>query len=514
MLEQSMLIKKQMQDLLSLELHNFNSEDKSSFKELRDFFMQAPVPLAILKGPEYFFTLSNFPYETLIGRKAMGKNISEVFAAEEIKFIIPLLEAVYKTGVPYIGKDIPFNLIDLNGLTHNKWIDVAYHPFRENDEEEIKGIFAVFQDVTDRVIAKKIMAKSEEKFKQLANTLPQMVWTASDIGKLDWYNDIWFEYVGGERNQVGDDTWTRAIHPEDLIEVNQAWSAAINTKSLYRVDARFKHAKTGEYRWHLCQGGPIFNELGEIEKWTGTCSDIHEQRIARELLELERDVRERVVMALTHDLRTPLAAAKISAQLLMRKVPDELLLHRVANRISNSIDRADKMIQDILDASQIKAGEKISLDIEEHNLKEIMYSTYEDLAQIHGERIVFNGQEEIHGYWDASALKRMTENLINNAVKYGKDFTPITLNLKKLKDSIVISVHNEGTPISDKDQKAIFEPYNRTASANDGKQKGWGIGLTLVRGFALAHGGQAIVRSSLQDGTTFSIIIPQDSRNY
>lgn len=509
-----MLIKLPIQELLSLELHNFNSEDKSSFKELRDFFMQAPVPLAILKGPEYFFTLSNFPYETLIGRNAMGKNINEVFAAEEIQHMLPLLDAVYKTGVPYIGKDIPLNLADANGNIHYKWIDVAYHPFRENDEEAIKGIFAVFQDVTDRVIAKRIMAKSEEKFKQLANTLPQMVWTATDVGQLDWYNDVWFDYVGGDRTQAGNEIWSRAIHPEDLKSVILAWQEAINTKSIFRKDVRFKQGKSGEYRWHIWQGGPIINEIGEIEKWTGACTDIHDQRIAIDMLELERDVRERVVGALTHDLRTPLAAAKISAQLLTRKVPSEEMLNRVANRISNSIDRADKMIQDILDASHIKAGEKVSLDIKPHELKEIMLSTVEDLVNIHGDRIIFKSNEEIHGYWDASALKRMTENLVNNAVKYGKELTPITLNLKKLKDSIVIAVHNEGTPITDIDQKAIFEPYKRTKEAKKGSQKGWGIGLTLVRGFAEAHGGQAIVRSSLLDGTTFSIIIPQDARNY
>ena len=509
-----MLIKSQIQDLLSLELHNFNSGDKSSFKELRDFFMQAPVPLVILKGPEHFFTLSNLPYENLIGRNAMGKNISEVFAAEEIKHILPLLDAVYKTGVPYIGKDIPLDLKDINGVVKNKWMDVAYHPFRENDEESIKGIFAVFQDVTDRVIAKKIMAKSEENFKQLANTLPQMIWTATDVGKLDWYNDVWFDYVGGDRSQVGDDGWARAIHPEDAESVLLAWQEAINTKTIFRKDVRFKHAKSGEYRWHIWQGGPILTENGEIEKWTGACTDIHDQRVAFDMLELERDVRERFVGALTHDLRTPLAAAKISAQLLTRKVPDEQLLHRVANRISHNIDRADKMIQDILDASHIKAGEKVALDIYEHNINEVMRTTVEDLISIHGDRVIFDKKEDINGFWDASALKRMTENLVNNAVKYGQDHTPITLNLKKLKDSVVISVHNSGLPISDHDQKAIFEPRQRSVSAKVGIQKGWGIGLTLVRGFAEAHGGQAIVRSSQNEGTTFSIIIPQDARKH
>jgi len=500
-------------DLLSDELHNINSEDKSSFKELRDFFMQAPVPLAILKGPEYFFTLSNLPYETLIGRSAMGKNLLEVFKAEEIINMTPHLNAVYKTGVPYIGKDIQLNLANEDGDIQYKWMDVAYHPFRENDEAEIKGIFAVFQDVTDRVIAKRLMAKSEEKFRQLANTLPQMVWTTTADGTFDWFNDIWFKYTGSSRLQSANQSWLRAIHPEDTEEVKSSWIAAINTGSLYSKKIRFKSAKSGEYRWHMVQGASIKNEYGEIEKWTGSCTDIHDQTLIVEMLELERDVRERFVNALTHDLRTPLAAAKISAQLLVRNMPDQPLLVKVANRISSNMDRADKMIQDILDASRIKAGEKVSLDFEKCELNDIMKNTVEDLINIHGDRIILkDSTEEINGYWDATAIKRMTENLVNNAVKYGSPDRPITLSLVKNEEIIEINIHNQGNPISDKDQKGIFEAYHRSASARNGVQKGWGIGLTLVRGFAEAHGGHANVKSSAAEGTTFSITIPQDSR--
>lgn len=131
---------------------------------------------------------------------------------------------------------------------------------------------------------------------------------------------------------------------------------------------------------------PILNEEEQIENWTGSCNDIHDQKIAFEMLELERDVRERVIGALTHDLRTPLAAAKINAQLLTRRVPSEEMLNKVVNRISNNIDRADKMIQDILDASQIKAGEKIPLDTKKYDLNELIMVTVDNLQNIHGPR--------------------------------------------------------------------------------------------------------------------------------
>ena len=367
MIKTSMHTKLAIQDLLSLQLHNLNSEDKSSFKELRDFFMSAPVPLAILKGPEHFFTLSNRDYEELIGRSAMGKNLLEVFSVDELDQSLIILNEVYKTGIPFIGKDLILNLKNKDGAIEQKWIDVAYHPFRENNEDEIKGIFAVFQDVTDRVIAKEIIAKNEAALKQ-----------------------------------------------------------------------------------------------------------------AVELLELERDIREKLISALSHDMRTPLAAAKLSAQLLTRKLPDEATILRVTNRISKNMDRADRMLQDILDASHIKAGERVALDIASFDLREIMLVTIEDLVNIHGPRIILKGNKDINGYWDSSVIKRMTENLVNNAVKYGNELGNITIEINQIEKNIEIAVHNIGNPIPIEEQHAIFEPSQRSISAHTGSQKGWGIGFTLV----------------------------------
>ena len=401
MLQSLMHTKLSIQDLLSLQLYNLNSEDKSSFKELRDFFMQAPVPLAILKGPEHFFTLSNNDYEALIGRSAMGKNLLEVFSEDELDQSLIILNEVYKTGIPFIGKDLTLNLKNIEGVVERKWIDVAYHPFRENNEDEIKGIFAVFQDVTDRVIAKEIISKNESALKQA----------------------------------VG-------------------------------------------------------------------------------LLELERDIRERLISALSHDMRTPLAAAKLSAQMLTRKLPDQATILRVTNRISKNMDRADRMLQDILDASHIKAGEKVALDIASFDLREIMQVTIEDLVNIHGPRIILIGSDNINGYWDSSVIKRMTENLVNNAVKYGNELGTITIVINQTEKDIEIAVHNTGNPIPIEEQQSIFEPSQRSTSAITGSQKGWGIGLTLVRGFAEALGGNISLKSSEELGTTFSITIPLDARSF
>lgn len=231
-------------------------------------------------------------------------------------------------------------------------------------------------------------------------------------------------------------------------------------------------------------------------------------------LQIQRDLRDQFVFTLSHDLRTPLTSAKMQAQLLMRKHNDENTLQTL-HKIIDRLDSTDEMIENLLDASRIKAGEHLPLDIHECHLEEIVKRTIEDMSISNGDRFVFNATGNFNGHWSCSGLRRILENLCNNAVKYGAAQTPITISLKELPENqISISVHNEGNPIPIDEQKTIFDPFRRSKTADVGNQKGWGLGLTLVRGIAEAHGGHTEVESSQEDGTTFSVILPFDARPF
>jgi len=226
-------------------------------------------------------------------------------------------------------------------------------------------------------------------------------------------------------------------------------------------------------------------------------------------LEREKSQRETFVTALiTHDVRTPLAAAKMSAQLLGRAIADPLTLQKLAGQIANNLDRADQMITDLLDVSRIRAGEGIPLALVECVLNEVARSVIEDLTSIHGDRFVLKSKGEIRGNWDPSALRRVLENLASNAVKYGTARGPITIILRQVQENAEISVHNQGEPIPETLLPMLFEPYHRSESAVRSSQMGWGIGLALVRGITEAHGGSVAVKSTEGGGTTFIVRIP------
>ncbi|PYR97243.1 MAG: histidine kinase [Acidobacteria bacterium] len=230
-------------------------------------------------------------------------------------------------------------------------------------------------------------------------------------------------------------------------------------------------------------------------------------------LTLERGLRERFMSVLVHDLRGPLTVAKMGSTMLIRQ--PELLDERreLAAKIDTNIDRAERMIRDLLDTNLIRANERLPLHLAECDLAAIARVVIGELSSIDGERFILK-QEGVHGIWDAEELRRALWNLAINALKYGAPDKPITITVKRSGSEMQLSVHNYGSVITPEDQAHIFDSFTRTQEAQAKGQIGWGLGLTLVRGCVEAHGGKVTIESSADVGTTFTIHLPSDSRPY
>lgn len=249
----------------------------------------------------------------------------------------------------------------------------------------------------------------------------------------------------------------------------------------------------------------------EYEQYAGT--DVTERCLAIENLKSEQQLREQFVSMLTHDLRSPLSAANMSAQLIGRSHLTPEKQTSLSGRIVDNINRATLMIENLLDANRIKAGEKLSLKIEEGGLITIVSDVLIDLATVHGNRFQLVSKSTVmNGYWSHEALIRIVENLCNNAVKFGKEHQPITVTLDNNENEVILKVHNFGKPISPEDKLTLFDLYKRSRKNVDGGDPGWGLGLTLVKGLAEAHGGKVEVESEETLGTTFTVTLPRDSR--
>lgn len=237
-------------------------------------------------------------------------------------------------------------------------------------------------------------------------------------------------------------------------------------------------------------------------------------------LQSERELRETFVSILAHDLRGPLSAAKMAASMLARtpesEAPDGLDERRreYARSIGRNIDRADRMVRDLLDANCIHAGERLPLRLAECDLAAVARATIAELSELHGERFVLTGGDRVVGVWAEDELRRSLWNLAVNAVKYGAAGRPITVHVAARGDHATLSVHNEGAAIPVGEQERLFAPFARARWTQTDGPGGWGLGLTLVRGAAEAHGGHVTVKSDAEAGTTFTLELPLDARPY
>jgi two-component system sensor histidine kinase/response regulator len=139
---------------------------------------------------------------------------------------------------------------------------------------------------------------SEERFRQLADAMPQIVWTARPDGSLDYYNQRWFDYMGITAEQAESWTLESVVHPDDLQQCIDSWNESLGAGTTYESEFRFKRASDGVYRWHLGGTLAIRDQAGRIIKWIGTATDIDDQKRTEEALlstrgELEERVQQR-----------------------------------------------------------------------------------------------------------------------------------------------------------------------------------------------------------------------------
>jgi signal transduction histidine kinase len=259
----------------------------------------------------------------------------------------------------------------------------------------------------------------------------------------------------------------------------------------------------------------MFESLGE-----GLGLLLHDERMQGDLqatnhqLRTEREVRERFVAVLAHDLLGPLAAAKMGMQLL--HAHPELLSDRtsVCSQIVQDLDRTDRMVRDLLDVHQIRAGHRLTLRLGRTDLVAVAHDVVQELTMIHGERFSVKANEHEWGFWSARELRRALWNLASNAIKYGGKTTAVEIRVTSSAGAVELAVHNDGPAIPAEDRAILFEPFSRAISVRAASQRGWGLGLTLVKGCVQAHGGVVDLESDPERGTTFTLRFPSDARPF
>ncbi len=123
------------------------------------------------------------------------------------------------------------------------------------------------------------------RFRFLADSMPALIWTSTPAGIADYFNARWYEYTGLDFEQSIGMGWQQAVHAQDLPECMECWERAIAQEKELEIELRIKRAADDSYRWHLGRAWPRRDAEGAISQWVGSCTDIHEQKLARDELD-------------------------------------------------------------------------------------------------------------------------------------------------------------------------------------------------------------------------------------
>lgn len=223
------------------------------------------------------------------------------------------------------------------------------------------------------------------------------------------------------------------------------------------------------------------------------------------------EIRQKLMGVLVHDVRNPISAAYLAVSMIDREDEPERF-EKLKDMLKNSIKRSLDLIGGFLESFTVGAGEGITLHFNKGDLLEPIRSVHGEASAIYSNKVVLNCNDEpIEGVFDIAMIRRVLENIISNAVKYGEVAAPITIDVKTDRGTVEIGIHNYGDPIPENKQKEIFKFLNTTNASGPKRLKSWGMGLTLVNAVAEAHGGYLDLKSTEEDGTTFKLVIRKNS---
>jgi PAS domain S-box-containing protein len=402
----------------------------------------------------------------------------------------------------------------------------------------------------------KALEESEQRYRTLADSLPQLVWTCRPDGTCDYLSRQWLDYTGIPESEQRDLSWPDlAIHPDDRERVSECWSAAIGGSGDYDLELRIRGA-SGDYRWFKTRGTPLRDAEGRIAKWFGTCTDISEIVVAREtsarsraeleslvtartkslaeannLLMKEIAERERAEDALrqtqkleslgqltsgvAHDFNNLLTAVLGNIDLATRRIDDEATMRPLRGAI-RAAERGAKLTTQLLAFSrkQRLAPKPVDLNLLVSEAGDMLFRTMGTTVRV--ETMLEPG------LWPALIDPNQIELVLINLAINGRDamaeggrLTIRTANVPADArpsdlppgDYVMIAVADTGTGMTEQVRARAFEPFFTTKEVG----KGSGLGLSMVHGLAVQSGGNVYIDSRVGHGTTVRLYVPRAS---
>ena len=497
-------------------------------QKFETLFHGAPAAMAILKGPHFIFERVNSEFASIFhDRELLGQSLNT--AIPEFMHRPDLMEKmkeVFNTGITYSVKEMKSILSNDGQHFPLQYVDITYKRMNSSDGLPY-GIYIFATNVTEKVMARKQIQKSETEFRALTEVMPQIIFTAAPNGDIIYLNERWEEYTGISANEAMGRNWGHAHHPDDIDRVTKIWINSLMTGVPYQAEYRIR-GRDGVYRWFLARALPMREENGKITKWIGTNTDIHEQKILSQKLEnVVDEVKSSKLLAesansaksaflanMSHEIRTPLGSIMGFLNLMRNPDLNIMDLNKYISIAERNSEQLLRIIDDILDLSKVEAG-KLMIEKIDFNLTELLAdvsSLMEFRAQENGIRFQLQTMTELPEVMnsDPTRIKQILMNAIGNAIKFTLKGT-VTLQVSYMNSRLRFSIIDTGVGISEQQASQLFQAFTQADVSTTRKYGGTGLGLILTKRLCEEMYGEFYLQQSqVGVGSTFIATVKVD----
>jgi PAS domain S-box-containing protein len=271
-------------------------------------------------------------------------------ASPEVQDKIRMATVQATQGIPY-REVLPYSLADGT----QRFVEFALHPILDPNGRVI-FLHPTGVDITDLKEAEFQQRLSFEKFRTMADAMPQMVWTARPDGFIDYYNQRWFDYTGLTLEESQGWGWKQTQHPEDVQSSIDKWELSLAAGEAFENEMRFLRRSDHSWRWHFTRAIPVRDEHGKITQWIGTCTDIDDRKAVEEALRNAQGQLETRVVERTAELRQEITDRR-KAENELRELTGRLMTLRddERRRIGRDLHDSVGQLLAVMSMNQFKA---------------------------------------------------------------------------------------------------------------------------------------------------------------
>jgi PAS domain S-box-containing protein len=404
-----------------------------------------------------------------------------------------------------------------------RWVDGRAEPLHGSDGRIVHW-YGVYVDVDERQRAEEALRDTERQLRLLIDAIPALVWCATSDGEPSYLNKRMIDFTGIALNSfehlqggsLGSLARQAIVHPDELAELEQFWSHAVQTGATLSMRHRLRRVD-GVYRWVELRAEPLRNDDGDIVQWYGVCVDIEDEtRMQAELRAAQAKLSRasqaaglaELSASIAHEVNQPLAAVIANSHACQRWLstePPNLQRARVTvERIIRDANGAAEVVSRIRALFKQAVSTRVSVDLNEV-IAEVCKLISDDVAK-KNISIETDLEENLPSTLvDRVQMQQVLVNLTRNGIDSmeSSSDSPKSLLIRSRRDGmneVLVEVRDRGSGVEDVER--IFEPFFTT------KENGMGMGLAICRSIIEAHDGQLRATKNEPRGATFTFTLP------